>query len=464
MRTLCYLLEVSACTCIFLLFYQLFLSKVTFFTLNRWFLLLSLLTSFLIPAITIPATLSAEMRGDTSSFISTNQITIIEKKDMLRSEKPIMPELPWQKWVPLVYYTITGLLCFKLIISVSLLLLKIKKFKAQMLVDDVKILKADASLNNGSFFNYIFLNNNQLNETQTQQVIAHELIHVKRLHSIDILVAQIAQSILWLNPFIYLYTKKINENHEYEVDQMIIKDNSRNDYAALILHLSGSNSHSLYNTFSSMAPLKRRISILFKKPTSNMKKLIYLLTLPLVLISCIVFANKSSINSPIQMVKTVKPNLRNEDTVTTATTSRIANNKNSDYDLKKKEHIKPALSAVSLSTDSLTKTDTIASEILNKLAYSASDSIRINKDNTLIYLFGDANLQFTDTDKALCKLAGAYIVINRKTQNITAIGSTFNPILKEYKGFAQLSMGKEIVEAGTIKINLNHILKQVLLD
>jgi hypothetical protein len=39
-----------------------------------------------------------------------------------------------------------------------------------------------------------------------------------------------------------------------------------------------------------MVPLKKRITMLFTKPTNRMKKVIYLLVVPVVLISCLAFA------------------------------------------------------------------------------------------------------------------------------------------------------------------------------
>ena len=54
MNALIYLLQVSACTAIFYLFYHLLLHRLTFFTINRWYLLATIFLSFIIPVLTIP--------------------------------------------------------------------------------------------------------------------------------------------------------------------------------------------------------------------------------------------------------------------------------------------------------------------------------------------------------------------------------------------------------------------------
>ena len=53
---LLYLLKVSACTVILFIAYHFLLSKLTFFKLNRLFLLTALLFSFAIPALTVEST------------------------------------------------------------------------------------------------------------------------------------------------------------------------------------------------------------------------------------------------------------------------------------------------------------------------------------------------------------------------------------------------------------------------
>src|ERR1700759_3060353 len=54
MGAITYLLQVSGCMAIFYLFYYLLLNRLTFFTINRYYLLATLALSFIIPLLTIP--------------------------------------------------------------------------------------------------------------------------------------------------------------------------------------------------------------------------------------------------------------------------------------------------------------------------------------------------------------------------------------------------------------------------
>ncbi len=115
------------------------------------------------------------------------------------------------------------------------------------------------------------------------------MLHVKLYHSVDRILVKIAQVFLWFNPFVYLYARAIEENHEFEVDLAVSNSTDRNKYAELLFHLSVARQGTLYHNFS-MVPLKKRIAMLFTKPTNRMKRIIYLLIVPVVLISCLAFA------------------------------------------------------------------------------------------------------------------------------------------------------------------------------
>ncbi|MFD2146500.1 M56 family metallopeptidase [Mucilaginibacter antarcticus] len=161
----------------------------------------------------------------------------------------------------------------------------------------IKVIKGDKTVNNGSFLNYIFLNDNALSADEIKQIVEHELLHVRLYHSLDRLLIKVAEVALWFNPFIYLYARSVEENHEFEVDLVMGKSTDKCQYADLLLHLCVAGHGNLYHNFSKV-PLKERITMLFTKPTNHMKKIIYLLILPVVMISCLAFA-KFKLRQPL---------------------------------------------------------------------------------------------------------------------------------------------------------------------
>ncbi|RYE30655.1 MAG: hypothetical protein EOP42_11835, partial [Sphingobacteriaceae bacterium] len=289
MNTLIYLLQVSACTSIFYLFYQVFLSRLTFFTINRCYLLITVVLSFIIPVLTLPVNPQQPQIAVVQQAVYINSLqslpeNTIEVNHAVSTNQPIN----WLQFLKFFYLlAVIGLM----IHLAATLILFFNKLKGRKITKAgrIKILHGECKLNNGSFFNYIFLSDQKLSAEETQQIVAHEMLHVKLYHSADRLFIKIVQIILWFNPFVYLYAKAIEENHEFEVDCAMANSTDKKQYADLLLHLSVAGQGLLYHSFSKI-PLKKRIVMLFNQPSAKMKKAVYVLILPVLLISCLAFA------------------------------------------------------------------------------------------------------------------------------------------------------------------------------
>jgi hypothetical protein len=287
MGAIVYMLQVSACLGVFYGFYYLALSRLTFFTINRWYLVITLILGFVIPLLTI--TVHPDSAPLIKEAVYVNQFqTFQTQKPITTATQVVAHVINWLDVLKAVYLLAVAGLFLKLIVMLISFFANIKSKKSTK-IGNIHILHGDKKLNNGSFLNYIFLNDDELSADEIQQIIEHEMLHVKLLHSVDRILVKIAQIVLWFNPFVYLYTRAIEENHEFEVDREIGLSNDKTKYADMLLHLSVARQGMLYNSFS-MVPLKKRIAMLFTKPTNHMKKVIYLLVLPVVMLSCLAFA------------------------------------------------------------------------------------------------------------------------------------------------------------------------------
>lgn len=288
MSMLMYLLQVSACTAVFYLFYFTCLRRLTFFSLNRWYLLVTLIASFGIPLITIPVSSVPQMVIKQPVIY---QYYMEQPQQIQAITNTVTDTSPfnWGHLFSNVYFIVVVIFLLHLLTT---LVLFWRRSKGEQLlqIGHIKVIKSADRLANSSFANVVFLNDDELEPEEVRQILAHELLHIRLLHSADRMVARIAQVALWFNPFVYCYIRSIEENHEFEVDLIAANDAGKNSYANLLLRLSISGNHVLYNSFSK-APLKKRIAMLFNQPSSNMKKIIYLLLLPLATVSCLAFAN-----------------------------------------------------------------------------------------------------------------------------------------------------------------------------
>jgi len=290
MNSLTYLLQVSACTGVFYLFYHLFLRRLTFFTINRWYLLFTILLSFVIPAISITVKQPHPYISSVQHAVYLTPARMLPDTFMPVVKNTITPESPfnWLMLLQRLYFGLIAILTIHLLISIIMLFRRLN-IRKRIPMKNAVILECDHKLGAGSFFKYIFLNTENLPVDTQQQVIVHEMLHVRLYHSADRVVVKLAQLVLWFNPIIYLYEGAIEVNHEFEVDREMALSTDKNNYANLLLNMAINGRGIVCNNFSK-APVKSRIKMLFTKPSNNMKKAIYLLSIPVVLISCLAFA------------------------------------------------------------------------------------------------------------------------------------------------------------------------------
>jgi hypothetical protein len=301
MTSIIYLLQVTACTAVFYLFYYLFLNRLTFFVTNRWYLLITVILSFVIPLIKIPVSQPHVYTGVVEQVVYV-YAPKVQVAPRVTHATIIAPEpIHWGTILKFTYLAAVLALSGHLMIT---LIAFFKRLKGKRItkVGNVNILSGNKKIANGSFLNYIFLNEDELSADEMQQIIAHEMLHVKLYHSVDRIIVKIAQIILWFNPFIYLYARSVEENHEFEVDRAIARDTDKHNYANLLLHLSVAGQGMLYHNFSKV-PLKKRITMLFNQPSTNMKKIVYVLVVPVVLISCLAFARLKSNDNKYSVIE-----------------------------------------------------------------------------------------------------------------------------------------------------------------
>ena len=294
MSAIIYLLQVSACMGIFYVFYYLMLTRLTFFTINRYYLLFTMLLSFVIPTLTIHVHQPDNYPHVMQQVVYVNTLQNVQAYTFAAPspQKIIEPAVNWLLVLKMVYWLVAAGLFTHLVIVLIGFFSKLKYRKIDR-IGKINILRGNKKLTNGSFLNYIFLNDDELSTDELQQIIAHEMLHVKLLHSVDRIIAKIIQIILWFNPFVYLYARSIEENHEFEVDREIARSTDKSNYADLLLHLSVAGHGMLYHNFSKV-PLKKRMMMLFNKPSAKMKRVIYIGIIPVVVVSCLAFARLKS--------------------------------------------------------------------------------------------------------------------------------------------------------------------------
>ncbi len=283
MELLNYLLKVSACSALFFAFYLLVLRKLTFFSFNRFYLVVSLFASFLIP--TLNFTIEREIQAE--NFAEVNLATDVQLDNAvfvpqeMAIATPVAEEFDWLGLLPIAYSLVV-----LMIISISLFkLFQLFKHTKQAVKTNngLKLVAKAKGFTNCSFFNYVFIDENSLSASELEVLLQHEKVHASQLHSLDKMILLLVKGILWFNPIIYLYDKALEQVHEFEADEKVSTTFGTAPYANLLLKLAISkNEMPLVHNFVK-SPIKGRIKMLFNSKSKNMKKLCYLLALPIAL-------------------------------------------------------------------------------------------------------------------------------------------------------------------------------------
>src|SRR5690606_27618995 len=123
-------------------------------------------------------------------------------------------------------------------------------------------------------------------DPELYDIFEHEDIHVKGLHSMDILMFEILLIVCWYNPFVWLMRRAVRQNLEYLTDQQVLnKGVDRQTYQYSLLNVSKQGaSLGLSNRFN-FKFLKKRIMMMNKKKSSKLELSKYAFLLPIFIFS-----------------------------------------------------------------------------------------------------------------------------------------------------------------------------------
>lgn len=241
---------------------------------NRFYLLLAPILAVAIPFIELPF---GANDGTVYKILPAVNVLL---------ENSVLGEYGYLSWTFTIYTImfVVGLLV--LIHGVSNIL---GASNAQFITKDglIKYYELLDSTPSYSFFNRIYINFDENEDAEI--IIEHEKAHWRQLHSIDLIVSKIYESLFWFNPIIRLYTKKMKLNHEYLADQEVIQRIDKDEYTESILATAlSTNVPVLSSGFRSASSIYKRVMKLNLKNTHNMK---HLMIIPLA--ACLTFTTVS---------------------------------------------------------------------------------------------------------------------------------------------------------------------------
>ena len=280
-----YILQVVAFQLLFLIIYDIFLQKETFFNLNRAYLLVTALLSVVIPFIKIEQIKDAVARD---FVISLPEVIIGNPSEKIST---IHPEIAMQAGInlepqPVSIWTI--ILISGMCLAILLLVFKISKLlwlaskHPKRWLGDLLIIELINSTKAFSFFHYIFLGQ-KLNTQEQSTILEHEKVHVYQKHTFDLLFFEAFRIVFWFNPLVYIYQNRMATLHEYIADSKAVKQYNKADYYDnLLAQVFETQQFSFVNPFFKHSLIKKRILMLSKSKSRQINMIKYMLLLPLV--------------------------------------------------------------------------------------------------------------------------------------------------------------------------------------
>jgi hypothetical protein len=280
-----YLLRSGAFLAVFYALYWLVLRRETFFALNRVFLLGAAALSLALPLLRVP-----------SPFLKTVVSASALSSPPDAAGGVIPPRSGGFFDLLLVIYA-AGAAFFLLLFILRLGRLALLAGRCGCVRQSrLRIVVCDHSGESFSFFHFVFLNRAKIPDGDMDRVLAHELAHVRQLHSFDIVFAELLTIVQWFNPFVWPYKRSLRETHEYLADRAVIAQGcSLARYQLLIVeqHVGG-RLLELASTFRT-SQIRRRIAMLSRQETKGLARGKPLLILPLALALVLAFAESRTV-------------------------------------------------------------------------------------------------------------------------------------------------------------------------
>lgn len=290
---LLYVLKSIFISGLFLGYYWIALRNKSFHSYNRFYLLLSMAGSFIIPLFNF------------NWFIIDKQAMPVSPVTFQYFTQQITPANASSiSWQAVVLYTIVGISLFLLLVLAFNILrvYQIKRRSAVVEMEGIDFIYTNLDQAPFSFLNNLFWKESiTLDDDFGQKIFKHELTHIHQKHTLDVLFCQVINSIFWMNPFNWLIQKELKAIHEFIADREAVGNNNVEEFVQLLLH-AHYGKHFLNPTHAFYySSIKRRLIMLTTTNNARASFLRKALVLP------VTFAAVVSLSVSATETKTIPP-------------------------------------------------------------------------------------------------------------------------------------------------------------
>ncbi len=265
-----FLLKSTICLTVFLGFYYLVLEREKMHQFNRFYLLFSIIISFIIPFLTFEIIKIVPVVKNLEPLNTLITSTIIPEKEVHENSLPIEEKI---NLIPYILWSLYGLISLLLLVRFGKNIWKLiskSKSNPSIKYKNANLVLVEEKTLPHTFMNSIFINFEDYNNRNIEdELYSHELVHVTQKHTLDILFIEFLKVIFWFNPLFVFYKKAIQLNHEFLADEVIVKTyNNISFYQNLLLQKS-SGQQTIYLASNLNYLVTKKRLIMMTKSTSQ---------------------------------------------------------------------------------------------------------------------------------------------------------------------------------------------------
>ncbi len=262
-----YLIKTILCSGLLLLFYHLFLEKEKMHGFNRWYLLISMVFSLVIPLVSI----EVKERMENVPEQLYRPIETMETVIYPQSQELVTTDTTdWTMPILLgIYMTISAILLFRLIKNIASLARGASNGKT-IDYNGTRLVLLPESTATYSFFNRIFVNKQEFEQNYIEpDILQHELAHVQQWHTLDLLFIELMHAFVWFNPILIYFKKAIQMNHEFLADDAVLTNHAdlKNYQLILINKALQAKTKNLTSSYN-YSITKKRLAMMTKSKNS----------------------------------------------------------------------------------------------------------------------------------------------------------------------------------------------------
>ncbi|RPA69097.1 TonB family protein [Cyclobacteriaceae bacterium YHN15] len=305
-----YIWQSTFCMLFFFGVHWVFLRNEKAFTVSRIYLLITPLLALLFPLISIPVNFD-------KPNISLEQTQFYRALSLQETPEDFvatfgLPEFTVQSSkLPLLWeikdYLFMGYFLITLILSVRLLwsFLQLRMIKEKgwyqtsfNLKNNYFLIPTFGMAPIFSFFDNLFWDETQLlNQDEKEQILHHEIEHIRQKHSYDVVYYQILSIIFWFNPAIHLMRSALVDLHEYLADEFVLKKTiNKENYPRLIVKMAFKGIDLPIGNYFIRSTTLKRIMMMKKSAKINWMKTLMVLPLSLMLLALVSMKTKQGIS------------------------------------------------------------------------------------------------------------------------------------------------------------------------